>query len=211
MENLQNAIDSALIERHTRPVWETLKAAHVGIAGLGGLGSNIAVMLTRLGIGRLTLADFDRVDMSNLNRQHYMLSHLGQPKTEALARQLCDINPFVKLELHNTRITEDNAAEIFSGCSIVCEAFDRPEAKALLVNTLLAAHPEQRLVAASGMAGYGSANDIRTKKVMKHLYICGDGQSGIEDNLSLMAPRAALCAAHQANMVLRLLLGMEAP
>lgn len=211
MENLQQAIDNALIERHTRPVWETLKSAHVGIAGLGGLGSNIAVMLTRLGVGQLTLADFDRVDMTNLNRQHYMLSHLGQPKTEALARQLHDINPFVTLKLHPTRITEDNAAEIFSGCSIVCEAFDRPEAKALLVNTLLAAHPEQKLVAASGMAGYGSANDIRTNKVMKHLYICGDGYSGIEDDLSLMAPRAALCAAHQANMVLRLLLGIEAP
>lgn len=211
MENLQQAIDNALIERHTRPVWETLKSAHVGIAGLGGLGSNIAVMLTRLGVGQLTLADFDRVDMTNLNRQHYMLSHLGQPKTEALARQLHDINPFVTLKLNHTRVTEDNAAEIFSGCSIVCEAFDQPEAKALLVNTLLAAHPEQKLVAASGMAGYGSANDIRTHKVMKHLYICGDGHSGIEDDLSLTAPRAALCAAHQANMVLRLLLGIEAP
>ena len=207
----ETAFDEALIERHTRPVWEILKKAHVGIAGLGGLGSNIAVMLTRLGIGRLTLVDFDTVDMSNLNRQHYMHSHLGRPKTQALAEQLRDISPFVELKLYNVRVTENNIPDIFSGCPIVCEAFDRPEAKALLVNTLLLHFPEIKIVAASGLAGYGSANAITTKKVMKNLYMCGDNESGIEDGLSLMAPRAALCAAHQANMVLRLLLGRSAP
>lgn len=205
------AFDKALIERHTRPVWEILKKAHVGIAGLGGLGSNIAVMLTRLGIGRLTLVDFDTVDMSNLNRQHYMHSHLGQPKTQALAAQLHEISPFVELTLHTIRITEENVLDIFSDCPIVCEAFDQPEAKALLVNELLLHCPEKIVIAASGLAGFGSANAITTKKAMKNLYICGDNESGIEDGLSLMAPRAALCAAHQANMVLRLLLGITTP
>ena len=206
----REALEDALIQRHTRPVYETLKHAHIGIAGLGGLGSNIAVMLTRLGIGSLTLADFDCVDLSNLNRQHYMLTHLGQQKTEALAQQLYAINPYIQLELHSHRITESNAADIFKECSIVCEAFDDPEAKAALVNTLLEAG-QQTIIAASGLAGYGSANSIKTRRVMKRLYICGDNESDIADGLCLMAPRACLCAAHQANMVLRLLLGLKEP
>lgn len=204
----REAIENALIERHTRPVCEALKKAHVGIAGLGGLGSNIGVMLTRLGVGQLTLADFDTVDLSNLNRQHYMLKHIGKPKTDALASQLREINPYIRLTCFPEKITEENAFSVFDGCSIVCEAFDNAAAKAMLVNTLLLACPDKKIVAASGLAGYGSANDIKTRQVMNNFYICGDSQSDIADGLCLMAPRAALCAAHQANMVLRLLLGI---
>lgn len=202
-------LELALIQRHGPLIFNTLKNAHVGIAGLGGLGSNIAVMLTRLGIGCLTLADFDNVDISNLNRQHYMQKHLGQPKTLALAGQLQEINPYIKLELYTEKITETNAGDIFRDCSIVCEAFDQPEAKAELINTLLDTFPRQKIIGASGLAGYGSSNDIKTRKVMKNFYLCGDGHSGIENGLGLMAPRALLCAAHQANMVLRLLLGID--
>lgn len=200
-----------LIQRHTRPVYEAMQAACVGIAGLGGLGSNIAVMLTRLGIGRLILADFDLVDLSNLNRQHYMISHLGMEKTKALAQQLYQINPYIDLTLHTERVTAQNAVSIFKDCPIVCEAFDNAGAKAELVNTILKNCPDKTIVAASGLAGYGSANDIKTRKVMKHFYLSGDNESGIEDGLCLMAPRAALCAAHQANMVLRLILNISEP
>ena len=76
--------DAMLIERHGQKVFEILSKACVGIAGLGGLGSNIAMMLARSGIGRLLLIDFDVVEPSNLNRQHYMVSHLGMPKAEAI-------------------------------------------------------------------------------------------------------------------------------
>lgn len=202
-------LEQALVQRHGPHIFNTLKNAHVGIAGLGGLGSNIAVMLTRLGVGKLTLADFDVVDITNLNRQHYMLSHVGQPKTRALAGQLYDINPYIDLRLFQEKIIETNACKIFSGCSIVCEAFDVPEAKACLINALLYSCPDKKIVSASGLAGYGSSNDIITRKIMKNLYLCGDGHSGIEEGFGLMAPRAVMCAAHQANMVLRLLLNIE--
>ena len=211
MQLSREDIEAALVQRHTRPVYETLKQAHVGIAGLGGLGSNIAVMLTRLGIGSLTLADFDKVDISNLNRQHYMIPHLGRQKTEALAEQLYQINPYIRLTLHCQKVTQDNAGEIFGDCAIVCEAFDDPGAKAVLVNTLLQDFPAKKIIAASGLAGYGSANTIQTRQAMKNLYVCGDNESDIADGLCLMAPRACLCAAHQANMALRILLGQTQP
>ena len=198
--------DAMLIERHGQEIFDRLKNAHIGIAGLGGLGSNIAMMLARSGIGHLTLADFDSVEPSNLNRQHYMVSHLGMPKTEAIKDLILQANPFIRLDTHLIRITEENAPEIFGSCDLVCEAFDRPEAKAELINSLLENCPGLTLISGSGMAGYGNSNAIRTEKAMKHLYICGDQVSEIGPNNSLMAPRVQICAAHQANLVLQLLL-----
>ena len=198
--------DAMLIERHGQEIFDRLKNAHIGIAGLGGLGSNIAMMLARSGIGHLTLADFDSVEPSNLNRQHYMVSHLGMPKTEAIKDLILQANPFIRLDTHLVRITEENAPEIFGSCDLVCEAFDRPEAKAELINSLLENCPGLTLISGSGMAGYGNSNAIRTEKAMKHLYICGDQVSEIGPNNSLMAPRVQICAAHQANLVLQLLL-----
>ncbi|MDD6231514.1 sulfur carrier protein ThiS adenylyltransferase ThiF [Frisingicoccus sp.] len=198
--------DAMLIERHGQEIFDRLKNAHIGIAGLGGLGSNIAMMLARSGVGHLTLADFDSVEPSNLNRQHYMVSHLGMPKTEAIKDLILQANPFIRLDTHRVRITETNAPDIFGGCDLVCEAFDRPEAKAELINSLLENCPGLTLISGSGMAGYGNSNAIRTEKAMKHLYICGDQVSEIGPNNSLMAPRVQICAAHQANLVLELLL-----
>lgn len=198
--------DAMLIERHGQEIFDRLKNARIGIAGLGGLGSNIAMMLARSGIGHLTLADFDSVEPSNLNRQHYMVSHLGMPKTEAIKDLILQANPFIRLDTHLVRITEENAPEIFGSCDLVCEAFDRPEAKAELINSLLENCPGLTLISGSGMAGYGNSNAIRTEKAMKYLYICGDQVSEIGPNNSLIAPRVQICAAHQANLVLQLLL-----
>lgn len=201
--------DAMLIERHGRKIFETLSKAYVGIAGLGGLGSNIAMMLARSGIGRLLLIDFDVVEPSNLNRQHYMVSHLGMPKSEAIKDLILQANPYIKLDTRNLQITGENAPELFKDCDLVCEAFDKPEAKAELVNSLLENCPGLPIISGSGMAGYGSSNTIQTKKVMKNLYLCGDQVSGIESVGSLMAPRVQICAAHEANMALRLLLGVK--
>ncbi|NCB99184.1 MAG: sulfur carrier protein ThiS adenylyltransferase ThiF [Clostridia bacterium] len=201
--------DAMLIERHGQRVFETLSRAYVGIAGLGGLGSNIAMMLARSGVGHLLLVDFDKVEPSNLNRQHYIVSHLGLQKTEALKSLILQANPFIHLDTIDTYITEDNASDIFSGCDLVCEAFDKAENKAMLINTLLLQNPQLTVLSGSGMAGYGSSNTIRTEKVMSRLYLCGDKTSGIESGISLMAPRVQICAAHEANMALRLLLGIE--
>ena len=147
-------LESMMMARHTPYVHQKVKAAHVGIAGLGGLGSNIAVMLARMGVGHLTLIDFDVVEPSNLNRQSYYIRHLGMYKTEALAEQIREINPFVKLSVHTKRLEQDNILKLLEGCDIVCEAFDKAEYKALLVNTLMDKASNMKIVAASGMAGY---------------------------------------------------------
>lgn len=199
--------EQALIERHTRPVYEKLKAARVAIAGLGGLGSNIAVSLARAGVGELFLVDFDRVEISNLNRQQYETADLGRLKTEALHERLLRINPYLIVKHRTERICPTNAADLFGAYGIVCEALDRADAKAMLINTLLEQCPHTTIIAGSGMAGTLSANMICTRRVFERLYLCGDAVSDMADTGGLMAPRVAVCANHEAHMALRLILG----
>lgn len=199
----------ALVERHGETVQEKFEAATVAVCGLGGLGSNIAVSLVRAGIGKLILIDFDRVDISNLHRQQYKASQIGMHKTEALAENLMEISPYVTLETHTTKISESNYKELLAGADIICEAFDRAEAKAMLVNGVLETMPEKYLVAASGMAGLGPANDIRTRKITKRFYLCGDEVSDVAEGMGLVSSRVMLCAAHQAHVVLRILAGVQ--
>lgn len=207
----RKTLEQALIARHGAENQKIFAAATVGVAGLGGLGSHIAVHLARLGVGRLVLADFDKVDVTNLNRQHYCIPHLGRYKTEALAEQLRQINPWLDYEIHTCKVTADNACTLFQGCQVVCEAFDKAEEKAMLTQAILTGLPDTLLVAGSGMAGSGSANAIRTRKAMGRFYLCGDEESDIDQGQGLMAPRVAVCAAHQATMVMRLLLGETEP
>lgn len=202
-------LESMMMARHTPAVHKKLKQGRVAIAGLGGLGSNIAVMLARIGVGHLLLVDFDIVEPSNLNRQSYYIRHLGMPKTLALQSQLAEINPFVRVETRTVRVEAENVAELFAGCEILCEAFDKPDAKAMLVNTALEKLPGVKIVAASGMAGFASANAIRTARPLERLYICGDLETEAAVGTGLMAPRVQVCAGHQANTVLRLLVGIE--
>lgn len=201
--------EAMMSSRHTPRVYEKVKQARVGVAGLGGLGSNIAVALARTGIGHLHLVDFDMVEPSNLNRQQYKIRHIGMPKTEALKRELQEMNPFIEINIDTVKVTESNVMQLFAQDEIVCEAFDNPEAKALLVNNLLENNPQKKIVAASGMAGYESSNTIKTKRLMKSLYLCGDGKTSARVGRGLMAPRVFICAGHQANMVLRLILEID--
>ncbi|WP_101912883.1 sulfur carrier protein ThiS adenylyltransferase ThiF [Megasphaera vaginalis (ex Bordigoni et al. 2020)] len=205
----QDALERMLCARHTPQVYEKVKAATVAIAGLGGLGSNVAVYLARCGIGGLHLVDFDTVDVSNLNRQSYFIRDLGEKKTFALARQLREINPFLKIRTDNVKVTAENAVSLFAGDPLICEAFDGAEAKAMLVNTMLTECPDKYIVAASGMAGYGDSNAIKTRKVTDRLYVCGDGSHAARPGRGLMAPRVAICAAHEANMILKILVDLR--
>ena len=197
--------NKALCERYGEDVQKKFSAATVAVCGLGGLGSNIAIALARAGIGRLILIDFDRVDITNLHRQQYKVNQIGKYKTDALFENLKEIAPYIDMELHTVRITRDNAEELLKDADIICEAFDNAEAKAMLTNFVLETMPSKFLVAASGMAGFGSANSIRTRKITSKFYLCGDEQSDVEWEGSLVASRVMLCAAHQAHTVLRIL------
>ncbi len=196
----------ALEERHGVEVQRRFSEASVAICGLGGLGSNIAIMLARAGIGRLHLIDYDKVDLSNLNRQQYAVSQLGMYKTQALADTLKAIAPYCEVVTDTVRVTEDNIEELLRGEQIICEAFDQAEAKAMLVNGVIEHFPEKYLLSGSGMSGFGSANEIKTRKLTKHVYLCGDGVSDIADGIGLVSSRVMVCAAHEAHMVLRILL-----
>lgn len=202
-------IMAALNERHSPEKQALLSEGRVAIAGLGGLGSNVAYALARIGVGHLHLIDFDVVDITNLNRQQYFMEHLGMYKTDALKSLLLKINPYLDIQTDCVKVTEENIVDLLGDEPIICEAFDRPEAKAMLVNGVLEHFPEKKLESATGMAGYGSSNTIRTKRLMKNFYLCGDGVTEPEYGNGLMAPRVAICAAHEANMITRLILGEE--
>lgn len=204
-------LHAALVERHGADIQDRLDHARVGVAGLGGLGSHIAVHLARLGVGTLVLVDFDVVEVSNLNRQHYTVKELGLPKPLALLEQLEAINPYLNYETYTERVVPANASRLFAGCYVVCEAFDRADQKAMLTETLLAELPGVRIVSGSGMAGWGSPNRMAVSRPFSRLYLCGDSASSIDDGFGLMAPRVALCAAQQATVALRLLLGESEP
>ena len=197
----------ALIARHGLDLHKRFSSATVAICGLGGLGSNIAIALARAGIGKLILIDFDRVDITNLHRQQYKANQIGLYKADALVESLLEIAPYTEIKTVTAKITEENFADLLKGADVVCEAFDNAEAKAMLVNGVLEQLPDCYLVAASGMAGMDTPNTIRTRKVMKRFYLCGDETNDVADTIGLVAPRVMLCAAHQAHTVLRILAG----
>jgi sulfur carrier protein ThiS adenylyltransferase len=201
-------LEALMAARHTPGVHRRLKEGRVAIAGLGGLGSHVAVMLARVGVGKLLLVDFDVVEPSNLNRQHYLVRHLGQHKTEAMRAQLSEINPYIDVTACDVRVTAQNACTVFAGWPVVVEAFDNPAAKAMLVSALLAAGTT-KIVAASGLAGYEDANRVQTRRRMRNLFLCGDLESAAGEGCGLMAPRVMVCAGHQANLAMRLVLGYE--
>ena len=197
--------NNALEERHGKELQQAFSSATVAICGLGGLGSNIAISLARAGIGKLILIDFDRVDITNLHRQQYKADQIGMYKTDALAENLKEIAPYVLLELHTERITEDNAITLLKGADIICEAFDDVECKAMLAEIVLTEMRDKYLVSASGMAGMETANSIKTRRITSRFYLCGDETSEVSDGIGLVSSRVMICAAHEAHTVLRIL------
>ena len=198
---------NALVERHGKERQKAFLNSTVAICGLGGLGSNIATALTRAGIGRLILIDFDKVDITNLNRQQYKMSQIGMPKTESCLENLRDISPYTEIEIHTIKLTEENIPELLGNADIICEAFDKADQKAMLVNTVLETFPDKYMLSGTGMAGFGSANTIQSRKVFGKFYLCGDEKSDVNDGIGLVASRVMVCAAHEAHMVLRILSG----
>lgn len=179
--------------------------AKIGIAGAGGLGSNCAVSLARAGIGRLVLADFDKVSEQNLDRQSYFRAQVGEYKVDALAENLRRIEAGIGLSIHRVRLGPDSVRELYAGCDVIVEAFDDAEAKSMLIETALAAFPQAQIVAASGLAGIGRFESI-TIIHKGNLHICGDFESEVSPTSPPVAPRVAIVANIEADIVLDLLL-----
>ena len=202
-------LEALMVARHTPGVHARLKRACVGIAGLGGLGSVVAVALARVGVGRLAIADFDVVEPSNLNRQQYFVDQLGMPKTEALAANLRRINPYVAIEAHAVRLDASNVPAAFAAADVLVEAFDRADQKEMLLEAFAAARPGVPYVGASGVAGHGDAASIGVRRLGGRVFVVGDLSSAAEPGRGLMAPRVGVAAHVQANLVVRILLGEE--
>jgi sulfur carrier protein ThiS adenylyltransferase len=202
-------LESFMMARHTPGVHQKIKKAVVGIAGLGGLGSTVAIALARVGVGKLILVDFDVVEPSNLNRQQYFLHQIGKPKVEALQTILSQITPTLSVRCYNERLGWENVERIFRDAQVVVEAFDRAEEKAMLINAVSQKMPDKYVVAASGVAGFGDNNEIQTVRFSPKIFIIGDQKTAAQPGVGLMAPRVGIAAHHQANTVLRILLGEE--
>ncbi|MCM1567058.1 MAG: sulfur carrier protein ThiS adenylyltransferase ThiF [Dehalobacter sp.] len=198
-------LNAALFSKHDPAVVSVLKAAKVGIAGVGGLGSNVAISLARAGVGTLVLTDFDVVEPSNLNRQQYFIDQIGKSKVDALRENLVRINPFSTYEIHHLKLCAGDIPQIYSNVEILVEAFDEVEMKLMLVEAWVAKFPNRPLIVGSGIAGYGGNNDCRTERIFGQVYVCGDGKSDA-GLIPPIAPKVALIAAMQANLVLELLL-----
>jgi len=203
-------LEALMVARHTPGVHARMKSAVVGVAGLGGLGSAVAISLARMGIGTLILADFDIVEPSNLNRQNYFIEHIGMPKTEAMTQILFQINPYIRVEPHTVVLTRENIPDIFKSATVVVECFDGAEAKAMIIETVADTLPEAFAVGASGLAGYGDSNGIQTRRLGKKIFIVGDLVMAAQPGRGLMAPRVGIAANHQANVVVSLLMDTEA-
>jgi len=185
-----------------------LKNYTVGIAGVGGLGSNCAVALARVGVGKIIISDFDLVYESNLNRQYFFKDQIGLRKVDALKENIKRINPEIEIIDNYIKLNEDNIVEIYKDCDVIVEAFDLAEMKKMLIETLLSELPEKPIVIGIGMAGFGDNNSIQFRQ-SENLYICGDEKSEVSDENPPLAPRVGIVANMQANTVLEILLNKE--
>ncbi|MFA4864587.1 MAG: sulfur carrier protein ThiS adenylyltransferase ThiF [Bacteroidales bacterium] len=183
-----------------------LKDKVVGIAGCGGLGSNCAVALARVGVGKLVITDYDKVDVSNLNRQYFFTDQVGKAKVIALKENINRIDPLIKVETHEIQLNEENIPDIFKECDVIVEAFDRAEMKQMIVETVLEKMPDHYLICGSGLAGWGE-NESIGMTVTGKLYFFGDGSNEVSEDFPPLAPRVGVVANMQANQVLEIILG----
>jgi sulfur carrier protein ThiS adenylyltransferase len=197
---------SFLTSRNSPQIQENISNATVGIAGIGGLGSNIAIALARIGIKKLVIADFDIVEPSNLNRQYYFFDDIGKYKVDALENIIRKFNPYIEIEKYKDKIDENNFEKIFKECFVIAEAFDKVSEKFMIINKFSSLDLNDKyLVCASGLAGFESSNIIKTTKLTQNIYICGDYINEAKEFQGLMLPRVLIASGHQANMILRII------
>lgn len=182
-----------------------LKERTVGIAGCGGLGSNCAVALARVGVGKLVIADFDKIDISNLNRQYFFADQVGMLKVEALSENIRRIDPAIMVEMHGITLNDENIPEIFKDCDVIVEAFDKAEMKQMIIESVSATMPDKPLVCGVGLAGWGNNEEIRME-VFGNIYICGDQKNEVSADFPPLGPRVGVVANMEANQVLEILL-----
>jgi sulfur carrier protein ThiS adenylyltransferase len=199
-ETQTNLSRQGLLKHFSPEQISRIESFKVGIAGAGGLGSNCALNLVRSGFKHFVICDFDVVEPDNLNRQFYFYDQFKMAKVDALTANLRRINPELEITALPVKLTAANAPEIFAGCDVVVEAFDRAEEKRMLVETFYSSG--KFLISASGLAGWGNADAIMTLRVHDQFYMVGDLASEVAANRPPCAPRVNIAAAKQADLIL---------
>lgn len=195
-----NHLEDELIKQFGISNFDKIQSTCIGIAGAGGLGSNCAFNLTRLGFKNFKIVDFDNIEYSNLNRQFFFYHQVGMKKIDALRENLILINPDINVDVIDTTLTYDNLNHTFDKCDVVVEAFDKADCKKMIIETFL--NSDKLLVSASGIAGFGNSDDIVTKKVKDNFYIIGDLVTEVDENTPPLSPKVNIAAAKQADVVL---------
>ncbi|MFC2134109.1 sulfur carrier protein ThiS adenylyltransferase ThiF [Bacteroidota bacterium] len=185
-----------------------LKDKTVGIAGCGGLGSNCAVALARVGVGKLIFADFDVIEESNLNRQYFFYDQIGLQKATALKDNIEKINPSIHVETHVKQLEPKDIIELLENCDVIVEAFDKAEMKEMIIETVSSEMLGKPLVCGVGMAGWGD-NELISVRQFGSLYVVGDGSTEATEDNPPIAPRVGVVSNMMANVVLEILLGKD--
>ncbi|MCK5312510.1 MAG: sulfur carrier protein ThiS adenylyltransferase ThiF [Desulfobacteraceae bacterium] len=171
----------------------------VGIAGIGGIGSNVAKILVHSGVMNLKIIDFDHVEASNLNRQFYFGSQVGRPKVAMLEHNLKMINPDIEIGKEMQKITRKTVHFLLKGCEIIVEGFDLKENKIMLMEEL--SFKKDLIISASGVAG-DDMNGIRVKKAGTNCYVVGDFCSN-DNDFDIFPPKVFCIASIMAGIVLK--------
>lgn len=200
-----NLFYSELFSKQDKYTIDKLQASTIGIIGAGGLGSNIAIALTRIGIGKLIIVDFDRVEASNLNRQQYFMHQIGLFKIDALKETLQQISPFTQILSYNVPVNKNNLKTLFNDCDLLIEAVDKAETKQMITEEWSYHFPNKPIILASGIAGIGNNNKLHSRQI-GNIYICGDEYTEITASQAPLAPRVAIVAAMQANQAIEIIL-----
>lgn len=201
-----DAFKENLIKKIGKDNFEKIQDIRIGIAGAGGLGSNCALNLIRVGLSKFTIVDFDSIDPTNLDRQFYFYDQVGMPKVDALKKNLERINPNAEIEVIKAKIEKDNVSKLFSNSDIVAECLDVAASKKMLVEELLKAG--KFVVTVSGLGGIGSSDDIKVHRVKSNLVMIGDLKSDICQRPAL-SPRVNIAAAKQADVILEYALNVS--
>lgn len=192
------------LQRYLKPdEMDKISKTTIGIAGCGGLGSNTAHALVRLGYKNFHLVDFDIVEPSNLNRQFFFYDQLGEVKCEALKVNLLRINPDLDIRTSNTKVEKENIRDLFNGIDIVVEGFDGSNYKKMIIEEL---GIDKNIVTASGLGNYWNTDEIKTIKVSQNLTVIGDFKSDVESGVVPLSPGVYTSSAKQAAAVLEMTL-----
>lgn len=199
-----NDFEKSLGNYYSTEQLSLIQKTKIGIAGAGGLGSNIAVCLVRSGFRDFEIIDFDIVAIKNLNRQYYFLEDVGKPKVNALAERLKNINPDIIIKIERVRLGEENISSYFRDRDIIFEAFDEAGSKAWLLEQF--GNDGKLLIFGSGLAGFGNQLEIKTRKIKNYIYIVGDGVTCVESDNPPLAPRVTACASLMASIAVEAIL-----